>query len=168
MSPADSPLERAADHLVDLSGGAAAQRPALVAAAGPAGAHIAALVQPGVEPLQELGVDLAGLHVAEGRQDVEPDQVVIALAGGVPELGDVEPLRDGMPDGDGGLRLLVLVNLPLQLGQEALGVRVDGGGLAQLPPLARERIGAPLDHGAPRARWGVAPGDRELFAHGEA
>ena len=150
MSPADGSLERAADDVVDLPGGAGAQRSALVPAAGSAGAHLAALVQPGVEPLQELGVHLAGLHVAEGRQDVEPDQVVVALAGGVPELGDVEPLRDGLPDGDGGLRLLVLVDLELQLRQEALGLRVGGGGLAQLAAPAREWVGAALDHGAPR------------------
>jgi hypothetical protein len=61
-------------------------------------------VQAGVEALQQLGVELRGLKVAERRQDVEPDQVLVALAGGVLERRDLDPLLDRLADGDAGLR----------------------------------------------------------------
>src|SRR6266536_3083008 len=59
----------------------------------------------------------AGLHFAECRQDVEPDQVVVSLAGRVLQLGDLQPLRDRLADGDRGLRVAVLVDVALKLGQ---------------------------------------------------
>jgi hypothetical protein len=54
-----------------------------VAGAAPAGAQVAAAVQAGVEALQQLGVELRDLEVPEGRQNIEPDQVGVPLAGGV-------------------------------------------------------------------------------------
>ena len=54
------------------------------------GTHVAAAVQAGVEALQQLGVELRGLEVPEGRQDVEPNQVLIALAGGVLQRGHID------------------------------------------------------------------------------
>lgn len=95
-------------------------------------------MEPRVEALQQLDVDLSSRHVAEGRQDVKPDQVVVALAGGVLKLDDVEPLRDGSAHGDVALRVLVLIDLALELAQDALGVCVRRGRLTQLAPLARE------------------------------
>jgi hypothetical protein len=53
-------------------------------------------VQPGIEALEQLGVELRGWQVAERRQDVETDEVVVGLAGGVLELDDLEPLLDGL------------------------------------------------------------------------
>ena len=150
MPPADGAFQGAADDVVDLPGGAGAERATDVAGAGASGAQFAAAMQPGVEALQELGVDLAGGHVPERRVDVQADQVVVALAGGVLELGDLEPLRDGLAHGDRGLRVLVLVDLALELRQRDLGCRPGVGGLADVPRLAGERVGASVDDGADR------------------
>ncbi len=84
VAPADGAFEGAADDVVHLARGAGAQRPAGVAGAGAAGAHVAAAVQAGVEALQQLGVELGGLEVPERRQDVEPDQVLRSARGWCP------------------------------------------------------------------------------------
>jgi hypothetical protein len=54
------------------------------------------------------------LHVPKGRQDVEPDPVVVAVAGRLFDLDDLEPLADRLGDRDRGLRVLLLIDLPLQ------------------------------------------------------
>ncbi|MCA1702564.1 MAG: hypothetical protein LC808_04565 [Actinobacteria bacterium] len=68
-----------------------------------------------------------------GGQDVQPDQVVVPLAGCLLELGDVEPLRDGLPNRDVALRVLVFVDLALQLGQRLLRGGVALGGQRGFP-----------------------------------
>jgi hypothetical protein len=60
--------------------------------------------------------------VPEGRQDVQPDEVVVAVPGGLLDLDDLEPLRDRLGDRDRGLRVLLLVDLPLQSGEGDLRV----------------------------------------------
>jgi len=84
----------------------------------------------------------AGLHFAECRQDVEPDQVVVPLARGVLQLHDLQPLRDRLADGDGGLWVPVLVDLALKLGQRDFGGVVRLCGLAEVPRLAGQRVHA--------------------------
>lgn len=73
-------------------------------------------MQAGVGALQQLGVELRRLEVAERRQDVQPDEVVVALTDGVLQCRDLQPLCDGLADGDVGLRVLVLVDLALEPG----------------------------------------------------
>lgn len=80
VSPAHGPLQRPSDDVVHLPRRAAAQRPALVAVPLSPRAHVPAAVQARVEALQQLGVELRGLEVAERRQHVQADQVVVALA----------------------------------------------------------------------------------------
>jgi hypothetical protein len=108
-------------------------------------------VQPRVEALQELGVELRGRQVAERREDVEPDEVVVPLPRGVLQGGDVEPLLDGLPEGDVGVRVLVLVDLALQPGHALLGLGVGRPGLAEPARLAGQRVGACVDDDAVRA-----------------
>jgi hypothetical protein len=151
VAPAAGAFEGATDDVVDLAGGVAGQRAAGVAVAGAAAAHLAAALESGVEAFEQLGVELGGQDVAEGRQDVEPDQVVVALAGGVLQLGDVEPLLDGLPDGDVRLRLPVLVHLALEPGQRLLSLVVRLDGLPELPWLTGERVGTGVNHHAVRA-----------------
>jgi hypothetical protein len=64
------------------------------------GARLAAAVAGRIEPLQQLVVLLSGGELAEGRKDVEPEQVLVPLAGCVLELGDLEPLLNRLSDGD--------------------------------------------------------------------
>ncbi len=146
--PAHGAAEGATDDVMDLSRRAAAQWAARVAVAGAAGAHRAAAVQARVEALQELGVEPCGGERAEGRQDVEADQVVVALAGRVLQDHNIEPLLDGLPDRQVGLGLLVLVDLALKAGERLLGL-VDGlDRLAGVAGPARKRVGAGEDDGA--------------------
>jgi hypothetical protein len=105
LAPSHGPVESPADDVVDLPGGAAAQRSARVPGSGSPGAQRATAVQAGVEALEELGVEPARQMVAEGREDVEPDEVLIPLARGGLELDDVEPLLDGLAHRDVGLRV---------------------------------------------------------------
>ncbi len=166
VAPADGAFEDTADDVVNLAGGARAQRPADMSATGPPGAQVAAAVQAGVEALEQFGVELARQHGAEGRQDVEADQVVVPFAGGVAQLGDVEPLLDGLADGDGRLRVLVLVDLALKFGQDLLGSVVRRCCLAELPHLAGQRIRTRIHHRPVRAArklgdmsaWTALPG----------
>ncbi len=97
-------------------------------------------MQSSVEALQQLGVKLACQHVAEGRQDVETDQVLIPLAGGVLKIHYLEPLRDGLPNGDGCLGVPVFVDLTLKLGQRDIGRFLTGSGLHQVPALAGQGV----------------------------
>lgn len=115
VPPADRALEGAADDVVDLPRGAGAQRAAGVARASPAGAKLAAAVQPGVEALEELGIELHCRQVAERRHHVEPDEVVVTLAGRVLVLGQVKP--DRLTNGELRLRVGVLVHIALKLGK---------------------------------------------------
>ena len=76
----------------------------------------------------------------QGRQDVEADQIVVPLAGGVLKLDYLEPLRDGLPNCDCCLRVPVFVDLALEPGQRALGCFWAGSGLHQVPALAGQGI----------------------------
>jgi hypothetical protein len=71
-----------------------------------------------------LGVDAAGRHGAEDGKHVEADEVVVALSGRVLEDDDLEPTLDGLPDGDGRLRVLVGVDLLLEPREGLLGFAV--------------------------------------------
>jgi len=55
-------------------------------------------VQAGVEALQQLDIEHGRRQIAERQQDVAPDQVVVALTGGVLQLRDLKPLLDRLPD----------------------------------------------------------------------
>jgi hypothetical protein len=73
------------------------------------------------------------------------------LVGGVLERGHVEPLLNRLPDGDVGLRVLVLVDLALELCQRLLG-RLRGFAHLAYPALAGgQRIDAAVDDGPERA-----------------
>ena len=83
----------------------------------PSRAQVFAPQEPRVEALQQLRVEPASLHVAQRRRDVQPDQVVVLLAGRHPELGHLEPLLDRLPDRDRRLGVLPLVDLAKELGE---------------------------------------------------
>lgn len=87
-------------------------------------------MQAGVEALEELGVEAASGQVPEGRQDIEPDEVVVALAGGVLEDDDLEPLLHCAAHRDLGLGVLVLVDLALEPSEGLLGLGVGAVGFA--------------------------------------
>ena len=108
--------------------------------AAPAVAQLAAGQQLGVEPLQQLSVDLGGRHGAEGGLDVEPDQLVVALAGAVFVAGDFQPLADHLAHGDAGPRVLAFVDLALQPGERLLRRGPVRCGFLQPPGLAGQRI----------------------------
>jgi hypothetical protein len=130
---------------VDLPGGAAAQRSTGMACARPAGAELTAAVQPGVEAFEELGVELGGGQITEGRHDVEPDQVVVPLPGGVLELGHLEPLLDGLTDREPCLWVCLLVDLALQPGERDLGLRVAVRSLLEVALLAGQWVDTDVD-----------------------
>ena len=132
VAPSGRPAERTPQHIVDLPGRARAQRGADVTAWRPAAAHRLAPVQPGVEAFEQLGVEPAGLQVAERRDDVEPDQVLVPLPGRDLEVGDLHPLLHRGRDGDRRLRVPVLVDLPLQPGQRLLRLDAGRAGLADV------------------------------------
>lgn len=111
-------LEGAADDVVDLPRGAGAQLAANVARAGPAGAKARGSGAAGVEALEELGIELHCRQLAERRHHVEPDEVVVALAGRVLVLGQVKP--DRLTNGEFRLRVGVLVHIALELGKSDL------------------------------------------------
>ena len=108
------------------------------------GAFHAAAVQAGVEALRKFGVELRGLEGAECRQDVDPDQVVVALASGVLQRDDLEPAVDRLAHGDVGLWVLVLVDLALKPGEGLRGLVVGTDRLADVPRPAIERVGVGL------------------------
>jgi hypothetical protein len=116
-----------------------------------AGAHLATAMEASVEALQELGVELGRRQAAEGGQDVEADQVVVALARGLLKLDDAEPLLDGLPDCDVRLRVPVFVDLALELREDLLRLRVGRRRLAQLSHLAGEEVRARVDGDPPGA-----------------
>jgi hypothetical protein len=109
--PTHSLLEGGADDEVDLPDGAAAQRSAGVVRIRSAGAEATASLEPGVEPLQQLGAQFGGGQAAQRRGDVDPDEVLVSIPGGVLELRDLEPLLDRPAEGDVDLRMAVLVDL---------------------------------------------------------
>jgi len=143
-----------------------AQRPTGVVAARPAAALRPAAVQTSVEALKELRVELGGLDVAEAGQDVEPNQVVVPLAGGVLELSDIKSLRDGLPHCDVALGVPVLVDLVLEPGQEALGL---GVGLHRLSQLAAPSVSGsvPASTTARQSRRVAVSGAREHVSERE-
>ncbi len=105
-------------------------------------------MQAGVEAFQQLGVKLRGLEMAEGRQDVEPDQVGVALTGGVLQSRDLDPLLDRLADSDAGLRVLVLVDLSLEPRGGLLRRLVGRRGLQEVALLLGQRVEAGVDAGA--------------------
>jgi hypothetical protein len=112
-----------------------------------AGAQLAAAHQPRIEALQQLGVELAGLHVAKPGQHVQPDQVLVPFARRLAELRDFEPLGDRLPNRDGRLGMSVLVDLVLELRQRRGGLVVRRRRLAEVSPAASERVDAGVDDG---------------------
>src|SRR5918998_1766830 len=102
----------------------------------PAAAQLVEPPQPGVEPLQQLGVELGGRHRAEGRDDVAADQPEVPLAGAVLQLGDLEPFLDDLAHANGAARMPLLIDLGLQLSQLDLGLLVGGRGLLEVALLA--------------------------------
>src|ERR687897_1013183 len=111
----------------------------------PAGAELTAAVQAGVEAFEELGVELGCRQITEGRHDVEPDQVVVPLPGGVLELGHVEPLLDGLADREPCLWVCLLVDLALEPGERDLGLRVAVGCFLEVALLAGQWVDADVD-----------------------
>ena len=154
LAPPGRAAQSGAENEVDLPDGAAAQRPADMAGAAPAVAGRPAALQTRVPAFKHLGVELRGPHRTEGRGDVDPDQVVVPIPGGVLEPGHLEPLLDRLPDGQVGLRLPVLVDPGLQPGEHDLGGLVGLRRLPLVPLLARQRVLAGVHDRleAPRAR----------------
>jgi hypothetical protein len=89
-------------------------------------------VQPGVEAFEQLGVEPAGLKVAERGEDVEPDQVLVPFPRRDLEVGDLHPLRHRGRDRDRRLRVPVPVDLSLEPGQRLLGLGSSAAGLADV------------------------------------
>jgi hypothetical protein len=89
---------------------------------------------------QELGVELGCGKITEGRHDVEPDQVVVPLPGGVLELGHLEPLLDGLPDREPCPWMCLLVDLALEPGERDLGLRVAVRSLLEVAILPGQRV----------------------------
>src|SRR6478672_5530378 len=100
MPPPHGALQRAADDEVDLPNCATAERPTLMARFRLAIAERSTSLETRVEPLEQLGVELRRGQVAEGRGDVDPDQVLVSLPGRVRQVSNVEPLGHGLPDSD--------------------------------------------------------------------
>lgn len=124
--------------------------PGLVGSVRLSGAQLPASLQPRIEPFEQFRVELRRQCVAECRQDVEADQILVALARGVLDLGDVEPLLDGLPDGDLRLGVVVPVDLSLQLRERDLCRVVAGHCPAEVPGLAGQLVGAGERHRASR------------------
>jgi hypothetical protein len=57
------------------------------------------------------------------------EQIVIPSAGGDFQFGDLKPLRGGQPNGDGGLRVPVFLDLALKLCERDFGCAPACGGL---------------------------------------
>ena len=69
-------------------------------------AQLPTSVESGVEALRQLRIQLAGLHVAKPRGDVQPDQVLISLPRCHLQVGDFQPLVDRLSQRDRGLGVL--------------------------------------------------------------
>ena len=152
LLPAHGAAERRADDVVNLPDGAAAQRPTDVPGRTAAVAQVPALLKPGVEAVEDTRVELVRRPVADGREDMQPDQVLVPLPGRVGQVGDLQPLRQRLPDGDVRARVTVLVDLALQSGQRHLRGVVRPVRLAEIPRLARQWVGAGVHDGAEAAR----------------
>jgi hypothetical protein len=61
------------------------------------------------------------MRVAERGPDVDPDQVVVPIASRLSKPCDIEPLIDRLADRDVGLRVHLVVDRALELGQRDLG-----------------------------------------------
>jgi hypothetical protein len=136
---------------VDLSDGTAGQRSAGVAAAGPTVAERAAALQAGVELLEGFGVHLGRRQDAERRPNIDADQVVVTVAGRLGELRDVEPLVERLADGDVRLRVPLIVDLRLQLGERLLGRGLGLCCLFQVPRPPGQWVGTGVDDRAEAA-----------------
>ena len=91
--PPHGAVKRGPQHEVGLAHRRGRKWPAHVVA-GLLRAETVAAAHPGVEPLQQLGVELRRSVGAESRLDVETHQeALVALPGGVGELDDLQPLR---------------------------------------------------------------------------
>lgn len=145
VAPAHRPVEGGAEDEVNLAHGVRGQRGAFVVSRAFPAAQVLAVPQPGVEALQELCVDFRRGRGAEGRFDVEPDQVLVALAGAVLVPRDLQPLLQHLRDRDVAARVPLLVDLLLQSGQRLLGLAVAAVGLLEVVLLARQRIDTGID-----------------------
>jgi hypothetical protein len=90
--------------------------------------------------------------VTEDGQHVEPYQVLVALARRGGQLGHLQPMRDGLSDGNCSLGVAVLVHLALKLRQRHFGCAVRLRGLPEVPELAGQRVDAGIYDGAEAAR----------------
>nr|WP_194236039.1 hypothetical protein [Streptomyces acidicola] len=77
---------------------------------------VLALPETGVEQLQHLGGQLAGLEVAERGLDVVADDALGSLVRRLVELGDAQPPVEQECHGDCALRVALLVDLVEELG----------------------------------------------------
>jgi hypothetical protein len=117
-----------------------------------AAAQVTALLQPCVEPFQKFDVEPADLRCPEPRRDVQPDQVLVPVAGRLLQVGDLQPLLDRLAHSDRGLRVLVLVDLVEQACQCLLGLVVGADGLGDVAAGSAERVNAGVRGGPEAAR----------------
>jgi hypothetical protein len=108
-------------------------------------AQLPAALQPGVQPLEKLGVEPARLHVTEARLDVQPVEVLVPLTSRDLEIRDLQPLRDRLADGDRRLRMPPFVHTVLQSSQGLGSLSSGVDGLRDLPALAGQGVGARVD-----------------------
>ena len=137
----------------NLPGGRGPQRPALVALGRPAATQVPAALQSGVEALQQLRVQPAVLHRPQPRVDVDPDQILVPLPGRDLQVGDLQPLLQGLPDRDRRLRVQLLVDLALRLAERRLSITAGQKGCPRQDSNLRSRLRRavlyPLSYGGP-------------------
>jgi hypothetical protein len=85
-----------------------------------AGAELATPQEAPVEVLEQFNVELAFCHRAEGRLEIDPDEVGVALgsAGLVPR--DLLRLLEQLAECDPGPRVALLVDLGLEVEESGL------------------------------------------------
>ena len=145
--PPEGAFQSPAEDVVDLPGGAAAQRLMDVALRRAGRTHKLAAVQVGVEALQQLGVQLSDFQIAEGRPDVQADEVLVSVPGCFLQLGDGHPLVDRFGDGDRRLGLPVEVDVTLQAGELLLRLGARLPGLANVRVPVGQRVDPGVDDG---------------------